>query len=57
MTQVWALQGITEAYGEWMTLHERRRIKDLPKVNRRIAKMIGANYRIVQVTHEHSADR
>jgi len=47
MKQRWVLQGNSQNGGEWLDLHEARRIKDLPKVNMKIARQIGAIYRIV----------
>lgn len=43
----WVLQGNSQNGGEWLDLYQARRIKDLPRVNRRIAKMIGAKYRVI----------
>lgn len=44
----WVLQGTTDsAEGEWLDLYSARRIKDLPRVNQRIAKTIGARFRVV----------
>ncbi len=44
---MWTLQGNSQSGGEWLDLYSARRIKDLPKVNQRIAKAIGAIYRVV----------
>lgn len=53
MKQLWVLQGRIRATDkEWFDLHERRRRRDLPKVNMRIAKMIGGEYRIVLQNRE-----
>lgn len=48
MTAVkWVLQGNSVSGGEWLDLYFARSIKNLPRVNQRIAKMIGAKYRVV----------
>lgn len=45
---MWTLQGNSYYEGaEWLDLYTARRIKDLPKVNQRIAHAIGARYRVV----------
>jgi hypothetical protein len=48
MKQVWVLQGRSpNGLNEWIDLHSAPCIKALPLVNQRIAKMIGAKYRVV----------
>lgn len=44
----WVLQGRGGwVDADWVDLYDARRIKSLPRVNMRIAKTIGAKYRVV----------
>lgn len=50
MMQRWVLQGRTvigSVEGDWLDLASARSIKGLPKVNRRIAQMLKAEYRVM----------